>query len=179
MALREGRFLLAAHDKLASGTIRHSISDISVTFRENGQPNPTKDNDLQLSFVLHHQFRAYKINKDPKEKQQKAIPACIIAKIAKKNLTSLQCAISQLPTLAFFFAMCSCEYVKVQQHETQRTEILRVRNLRFFKTVDSSATTTHLSSTPTASTSPSKCRKGQKNDATTLMLSRNVTLCPV
>ncbi len=118
MALREGRFLSAVHNKLALGTIKKSISDsdISATFRENGQPNPTKDDDLQLSFILHHQFRAYK-NEDPKEKQQKAIPACVIAKIAKKILTPLQRAISQLTTLAFFFAMCSCEYVKVQQHK--------------------------------------------------------------
>ena len=72
MALREGRFSSAAHDKLASGTIRNSISDISATFRENGQPNPTKDDDLQLSFILHRQFRAYK-NEDPKEKQQKVL----------------------------------------------------------------------------------------------------------
>jgi hypothetical protein len=36
MALREGQFSSAAHDKLASGTIRNSISDISATFRENG-----------------------------------------------------------------------------------------------------------------------------------------------
>ena len=106
MALREGRFLSAAHDKLASGTIRNSISDISATFRENGQPNPTKDGDLQLSFILHRRFRAYK-NEDPKEKQQKAIPACVIAEVAKKNLTPLQRAISQLTTLTFFFAMHS------------------------------------------------------------------------
>ena len=93
MALREGRFLSAAHDELALGTIRNSFSDISATFRENGQPNPTKDDNLQLSFILHHQFRAYK-NEDPKEKQQKAIPTCVIAEIAKKNLTPLQRAIS-------------------------------------------------------------------------------------
>ncbi len=132
MALRKGCFLSGSHDKLALGTIRNSISDISTTFRENGQPNPTKDNNLQLSFILHRQFRAYK-NEDPKEKQQKAIPACFIAKIAKKNLRSLQGAISQLPTLAFFFVMRLCECVKVQQHEKQRTEILCIGNLRFFK----------------------------------------------
>jgi hypothetical protein len=49
-------FLSAAHDKLALGTIGNSISDISATFRENWQPNPTKDINLQLSFILHHQF---------------------------------------------------------------------------------------------------------------------------
>jgi hypothetical protein len=116
MALRKGQFLGQSHDTLAVGTIQNTISEICATFRENGQPNPTKDNDLQLSFILHQQFRAFK-NADSKEKQQKAIPACIIAEIAKRNLTESQHAMYQLTILAFFFAMHSCEYIKVQQHE--------------------------------------------------------------
>jgi hypothetical protein len=78
MALRQGQFLGPAHDTLASRTIRNTIFDISATFRENGQPNRTKDDGLQLSFILQCQFQAYK-NADPKEKQKKAIP---IAKMA-------------------------------------------------------------------------------------------------
>jgi hypothetical protein len=88
MALQQGQFLGPAHDTLALGTIQNTISDTSATFRENGQPNPTKDNNLQLSFILQCQFQAYK-NAKPKEKQQKAIPTCIIAKIAKQQLTEL------------------------------------------------------------------------------------------
>jgi hypothetical protein len=53
-----------------------------VTLRENGRPNPAKDVNLQLSFILQCQLRAYK-NANPKEKQQKAIPARVITKIAK------------------------------------------------------------------------------------------------
>jgi hypothetical protein len=132
MAVRQGRFSTKAHDTLASGSVRNTISDISATFRENGRQNPTKDNDLQLSFILLRQFRAFK-NADPKEKQQKAIPACVIAEIAKWKLTENQCAILQLTIIAFFFAMRSCEYVKVQQQEKRRTEILRLPNIRFFK----------------------------------------------
>ncbi len=59
MALREGRFSSAAHDTLALETIRNTISDIA-TFKENSWPNPTKDNNLQLSFVIQCQFWAYK-----------------------------------------------------------------------------------------------------------------------
>jgi hypothetical protein len=131
MALRQGWYLGKAHDTLASGTIKNTISDISSTFQEAGQPNPTKVNDLQLSFILQQQFGAFK-NTNPKEKQQKAIPACIITEIAKRKLTELQCATSQLTILAFFFAMRSYKYVKVPQQEKCRTEILRLRNLWFF-----------------------------------------------
>jgi hypothetical protein len=74
MALRQGQYSGKAYDTLALGTIQNTISDISLNFREIGRPNPTKDNDLQLSFILQRQFRAFK-NKDPKEKQQKVIPA--------------------------------------------------------------------------------------------------------
>jgi hypothetical protein len=88
MALRQGQFLGSAHDTLALGTIRNTILDISAILRENGQPNPTKDNDLQLSFILHRQFRAFK-NADPKEKQQKAILACVIAIILVGNVANM------------------------------------------------------------------------------------------
>ena len=51
--LREGRFSSAAHDKLASGTIRNSISDISATFRENGWKKDKK-NDATTIMASHN-----------------------------------------------------------------------------------------------------------------------------
>ena len=39
----------------------------------------------------------------------------------------------QLAGSAFFFAKRSCEYLKVPQSEKRRTDILRMRNIRFFK----------------------------------------------
>jgi hypothetical protein len=179
MALREGRFLGPSHNTLAVGTIQNSISDVCATFRENGRPNPTKDDDLQLSFLLHRQFRAYK-NADPKEKQQKAIPACIIAEIAKWNLTELQRAILQLTILAFFFAMHSCGYIKVPQQEKRRTEILRLRNLCFFK---NSCLVKHndpsLEYADCLNVTFEMQKKDEKNDTTTQMASGDITLCPV
>ncbi len=150
-----------------------------MTFRENGRPNPTKDNDLQLSFLLHRQFRAFK-NADSKEKQQKAIPACVISEIAKQNLTELQCAISQLTILAFFFAMRSCEYVKVPQQEKQRTEILCLRNLCFFKNgclVEYNDPSLEYADCLNVTFEMQK--KDEKNDTTTQMASGDITLCPV
>jgi hypothetical protein len=179
MALRQGQFLRPSHDTLAVGTIRNTISDICATFRENGRPNPTKDDDLQLSFILHQQFRAFK-NADKKEKQQKAIPTCIIPEIAKRNLTELQHAISQLTILAFFFAMRSCKYVKVQQHKKQRTEILRLRNLPFFKNgrlVEHNDPSLEYADCINVTFKMQK--KDKKNDTTTQMASSNITLCPV
>jgi hypothetical protein len=57
VVLQQGQFSGPAHDTLAlMGTIQNTILDISATFRVNGRPNPTKDNDLQLSFILQCQF---------------------------------------------------------------------------------------------------------------------------
>jgi hypothetical protein len=56
-------------------------------------------------------------NDDPKQKQQKAIPMCVIAEIGKRKGTELQQAIGQLTVVAIFFAMQSCEYLKVTQAE--------------------------------------------------------------
>ena len=179
MAMREGRFSHKSHGTLACGTVRNTISSVSQTFREHGRPNPTKDEDLQLSFLLHRQYRAFK-NNDPPEKQQQAIPACVIAQLAKLNLTSLQIATSQLTTLAFFFAMRSCEYVKVSQQEKRRTDILKLRNLRFFT---DGCLTPHdspdLDTADCISITFEMQKKDEKHDTVTHMASGDPTLCPV
>jgi hypothetical protein len=179
MALRQGQYSSKAYDTLALGTIRNTILDIYSTIWENGRPNPTKDKDLQLSFILQRQFRAFK-NANPKEKQQKAIHACVIAKIAKRKLTELQCATLQLTIFAFFFAMRSCKYVKVTQQEKCRTEILRLQNLRFF---NNGRLVPHndpnLEYSNCLSITFEMQKKDKKNDTMTQMALGNITLCPV
>ncbi len=179
MVLWGGRFSSATHDTLALGTIWNTISDISATFRENGQTNPTKDNDLQLSSILRCRFWAYK-NADPKKHQQKAMPACVIAKTAKQKLMELQCAILQLTIFASFFTMHSCKYIKIKQQEKQRTKILHFQNLRFFK--NGQLVNHHDPSLKFANCiniTFEMQKKDKKNNAVTQMSSGNVTLCPV
>ena len=55
MAMRQAQFSGPSHDRLVEGTIKNTISNVCATFRENGMPNPTKDNEGQLSF-LHHDY---------------------------------------------------------------------------------------------------------------------------
>ena len=108
LALREGRFSKPPFGRLANGTVSSAVSHVCATFRENSRSNPTKDDDLQSSFLLQRLYRAFK-NKDPKEKQQKAVPPCVIAKVTEVQVTELQIARSQLSVIGFFFAMRSCE----------------------------------------------------------------------
>ena len=132
MALRGGRFSGPAYDTLAEGTIRSAISYVASTFRENDRPNPTKDDDGELGRLLSRLFRAFR-NEDPNPVQQKALPICVVKEVAKLVSTESQRAIGQLAIGAFFFACRSCEYLKVPQAEKRRTDILCLRNIRFFR----------------------------------------------
>jgi hypothetical protein len=49
------------------------------------------------------------------------------------NATEVQQATAQLAVGGFFFACRPCEYLKVPQAEKRRTDILRLRNIPFFK----------------------------------------------
>lgn len=130
MALRNGEFSGPAYDSLAEGTIKNTLSDVASTFREHDRPNPTKDDDGVLGRLLSRQYRAFR-NEDPPTKQQKALPACVLLELAKMSLTATMIAIFQLAIFAFFFACRSCEYLLVPQSEQRRTDILRLRNIRF------------------------------------------------
>ena len=132
LAMREARFSRPTHETLVVGTIRGTISHVVQTFRDHDRPNPTKDEDGDLGRVLSRLFRAYQ-NKDPKQQQQKALPVGVLRELAKVKATETQRAISQLTIAAYFFACRSCEYLKVQQSEKRRTDILRLRCIRFFK----------------------------------------------
>jgi hypothetical protein len=165
MALREEHFSSAAHDKLASGTIRNSISDISATFRETRRPNPTKDDNLQLSFILHRQFRPYK-NEDPKEKQQKQSLLVSLPKLQRR--ISCHCNVPSPNSQLLPFSLPCARVNTSRSNSTKNKESKSSASETFdsSKTVNSSATTTHPWSTPTASTSPSKCRKRTKRTTT-------------
>ena len=87
---------------------------------------------MDLGRVLSRLFRAFR-NKDPNPKQQKALPAQVLAMMYKRKDTETERAIGQLGIGAFFWAMHSCEYLLVPQAEKRRTDILRLRNIRFLE----------------------------------------------
>ena len=103
-----------------------------ATFREIDRPNPTLDIDGSLAWILAWQFRAYS-KEDPKAKQEKAIPICVIELIALKTSTELQRAISQLIIGAFFLACRSCKFLKVPKQEQHQTKQLQLGNIAFYK----------------------------------------------
>jgi len=132
MAMRQGRFSRSSHDKLAKDTITNTISNVCSTFRGKGRPNPSKDKDLQPSFLISRLYRAFK-KEDPNEVQKNSVPPCVILTIAQLQATKVQRAVGQLAVISFFFAMRSREYIKVLRAEFGRTKLLRPKNLRFIQ----------------------------------------------
>jgi hypothetical protein len=62
---------------------------VASTFRDSDRPNPTKDDDGELGRLLSRLYRAFR-NKDPAEKQQKALPARVLIEMSKLQATESQ-----------------------------------------------------------------------------------------
>ena len=178
VAMREGRFS-GDYGTLAEGTVRGSISYVVSSFRENGRPNPTKDEDMELGFLLHRLFRTFK-SEDPKVEHQKAVPLSVISELWKRQNTETEKALAQLTVAAYFFACRSCEYLKVPQDEKRRTEILKLRNIRFFKDgrqVHAPSPNLHLSDSVSLTFEMQKNQ--EKSDTVTHGRTDHEFLCPV
>jgi hypothetical protein len=76
--------------------------------------------------------------------------------------------------------MRSCEYLKVNQSEQRRTEILRLRNVRFFRGSEKlSHDHPELEFAECVSITFERQKKDEKMDTITQMASGDETLCPV
>jgi hypothetical protein len=129
--------------------------------------------------ILARLYRSYK-SSDPKEKQEKAIPSCILILIANNNTTELRQATTQLIIGAFFFACRSCEYLKVKSPENKRTRQLTLKNISFRKNgelLHHSAPMLH--SAESVSITFELQKNDRKNDTITQWATSHEILCPV
>jgi hypothetical protein len=116
-----------------SGSVRAAIDAVAAAFRANNCLSPAHDPvTASLAFVLQRQLKGY-TNQDPSVTPQKALTPRVIRALTASNSTTLDEAINQLVRGAFFFAMRSCEYLKVPDSDKRRTKLLLLRNLRFFR----------------------------------------------
>jgi hypothetical protein len=101
---------------VVAGTCRAAIDNVCQAFVAAGYENPGKDTHGQLAFVLQRQLKGYK-NNDPAEQPQKAIPFSLLQKmITLPTKNAMRRRFQLLTHMAFFFAMRSCEYLKVTGH---------------------------------------------------------------
>jgi hypothetical protein len=96
---------------------------VCQAFVSAGYDDPGKDAHGKLAFVLQRQIKGYK-NNDPAEQPQKAIPFSLLRKmISRPTKDPLRRRFQLLTHMAFFFAMRSCEYLKVSG--SRRTQPIR------------------------------------------------------
>ncbi len=178
MAVREARFSRASHEQLAAGIVMDTMQYACATFQENGYQNPSINDDQQPAFILQQEFRSFK-NTDPEEKHQKAIPMSVISKLIRQDSTEIEQATGELATVGIFFAMRSCEYLKVANPNQQRTKILRMRNIRFFRgTEQLGHDHRELEFADCVALTFKRQKKEEKMDTVTLMASQDACLCP-
>ena len=117
------------------GTVKRAIGNVSQGFRTAGFPDPRLDVDGNLCVRLQQIYRGFE-SSDPKKKHQKAIPLKVLKvalRLAKDSGDNFSLSIAHLAIGAYLFAMRSCEYTKTCfNEESKRTNILRLKNIRFF-----------------------------------------------
>jgi hypothetical protein len=176
-ALREGRFNTKRSNLIKSDSCRASIDCVAQTFRLANRPDPRLDEDGKSSLFLQRQFRGYK-KLDKAEKQQVALTGSVIKELHKMAFTSLDISMCQLFTGAFFFAMRSCEYLKVSGK--QRTKILTLQNIRFFKgRRELNHYNKFLQTADSVSITFEFQKKDTRNDTITHHRSGHPSICPV
>jgi hypothetical protein len=141
------------------------------------KPDPRIDQDGKPSFLLQRQIRGYK-KLDPPEKQQVTLTGSVIKESISLALTSLEKAMSELFTGAFFFAMRSCEYLKVAGK--RRTKIVTLKNVRFFKgRKELNHSKDKLDKADSVSITFELQKRDAKFDTVTHHRSKDKTICPV
>ena len=128
-AIRDGRFS-KQNKPNKSGSVRSAIDHVAQTYKLAHRPDPRLDTDAKFAFILQRQIRSYK-NSDNPETQQVAVTGSILREFYKLSISKVDKALCQLFIGAFFFAMRSCEYLKVSG--TRKTKLLKIENIRFFK----------------------------------------------
>ena len=149
------------------------------------RPSGSTADPIRPSMMMENLDSFYNENSDlskrpTQEKHQKAIPISIISTLAKQQLSELDRAIIQLTGLDIFFAFRSCEYLDVPYAEHGQTEILRLRNIWFFKDGELvQHSHPELEFADCVSLTFERQKHKEKNDTVTQEASGDSVLCPV
>jgi hypothetical protein len=150
---------------------------VAQAYKLADRADPRLDHDGKLAFLLQRQLRGYKAV-DPGEKPQVAITGSVLRKFYQLAISDFDKALCTLFIGAFFFAMRSCEYIKVQGY--RKTKLLELRNIRFFKgNTLIPHSSPFLSSAECVSITFELQKRDAKDDTITQHHSDDKLLCPV
>jgi hypothetical protein len=176
-SIREGRFGSQPPKLLKADSVRATLDCVAQTYRLANRADPRLDADGKLAFLLQPQLRGYR-SIDPGEKPQVAITGSVLRKFYQLALSEIDKALCQLFIGAFFFAMRSCENVKVQG--VQKTKLLESKNIRFFRgNLLIPHSSSSLSSADCVSITFDFHKRDTKNDTISQQSSGDKILCPV
>jgi hypothetical protein len=150
---------------------------VAQTYKLADRADPRLDVDGKFAFLLQRQLRGYSSTDKP-ESPQVAMTASILREFYKLSISSTDKALCELFIGAFFFAMRSCEYLKVSG--PRKTKILSVKNIRFYQgrqLLSHNDPLLHLAECVSITFELQK--KESKNDIITQFRSVDPVLCPV
>jgi hypothetical protein len=128
-ALREGRFQSGKRKGMVHGTIQDTLSAVAQTFWVHRRNDPRVDERGNTAFILQRTLKGLKSEDPPTKKQSPATPELIRLLANSPNSVPLDHAIGKLACGAYFYAMRSCEYLKVSG--TRKTKLLLVEDIQF------------------------------------------------
>jgi len=150
---------------------------VAQTFKLANRPDPRLDADGKFAFLLQRQLRGYRAT-DPGEVPQAAVTGSVLRKFYQLSISPMDKALCELFIGAFFFAMRSCEYVKVQG--PRKTKLLIVKNIRFFcGNAQLQPSDPKLRLADCVSITFESQKRDTKNDVITQHRSGDCVLCPV
>jgi hypothetical protein len=123
VAVRQGQFSGPHHASLSESSISSTLDLVAASFRENGRDNLTRDAERNFARLLQWELRSHKKD-DPKKRQQKALPVCVLCLILSLKATELQQALGELAGAAYFWAIRSSEYSKVTKAKQRQIKQL-------------------------------------------------------
>jgi hypothetical protein len=94
------------------------------------RPDPRLDKDGRFALLLQRQLRGYS-STDPPIRPQVAMTASMLRQFYSASVSDFDKALCDLFIGAFFFAMRSCEYIKVSG--PRKTKLLLVHNIKFYR----------------------------------------------
>jgi hypothetical protein len=107
-----------------------AMGHLAQAFTAADRPDPRLTRDGKFAVILRQQIKGY-TNLDPSKQPQQALPINILLYLHSSAVTTTEKAAAELLIGAFFFAMRSCEYCKVNGE--RKTKLLAIKNFHFYK----------------------------------------------
>jgi hypothetical protein len=128
-ALRDGRFQSGKRKGMVQGTIKDSLGAVAQTFLFHRHDDPRLDKQGKPAFILLRTLKGLKGDDSPPKKQAPATPELVRLLASSAESVPVDHAIGKLASGAYFFAMRSCEYLKVSGK--RKTKLLLLEDIQF------------------------------------------------